>query len=65
MTQIVGAYYKPPDAQDDPLIELDLPLQQLKCKYPDTNIYLGGYFNLGDIHWNEQSVQTAIHNVRN
>jgi hypothetical protein len=55
-TQLIGAFYKPPDATDEALLELDRSLQYLKSKYPNANIYLGGDFNLGDIDWQEQSV---------
>lgn len=62
-TQLIGSFYKPPDADDNALIELDLSLQKIRKKYPSANIYLGGDFNLGDIDWMEQKVNPG-HNSR-
>jgi hypothetical protein len=49
--------YKPPDAPDESLQELESSLQKVTGKYPNANMYLGGDFNLGDIDWKSQSVK--------
>jgi hypothetical protein len=56
---LLGAYYRPPDATDESICELQRSLQIAKEKHGNCNIILAGDFNLGSIDWEHQSVPTG------
>ncbi len=53
----VGAHYRPPNGDIQPVIELTSTLTKITQEHPASNIILGGDFNLPSIDWEQASVK--------
>ncbi len=56
-SSIFGCFYNPPPSKDSNVEAFTDSVREVKSQHPNSNVYIGGDFNLRDIEWNNTTVR--------